>query len=222
MIDLPASTIQAAQRGDEAASRSILELLHRPVIAICFRFLGPRFRGEIDVPVVIVGGGLTGCACAVTFATAGVRAIVLEADRIGAGSTAGSPGLLREDFDASFQASASAHGLRSARLMWQAMRRGTLDFAAAVRRLRIRCDLDPNDLLHLAGAGPEAARRLRREYQARRDAGLDHSWVTGAALRREAAIDDQGAIRTRGFTIDPYRASVGLAAAASARACFCD
>ena len=50
----------------------------------------PRFRGEIDVPVVIVGGGLTGCACAVTFATAGVRAIVLEADRIGAGSTAGS------------------------------------------------------------------------------------------------------------------------------------
>ena len=39
----------------------------------------PRFRGEIDVPVVIVGGGLTGCACAVTFATAGVRAIVLEA-----------------------------------------------------------------------------------------------------------------------------------------------
>ena len=101
--------------------------------------------------------------------------------------------------------------------MWQAMRRGTLDFAAALRRLRIRCDLDPNDLLHLPGAGPEAARRLRREYQARRDAGLDHGWVAGAALRREAAIDDQGAIRTRGFTIDPYRACVGLAAAASAR-----
>ncbi len=48
MIDLPESTVLAAQRGDEAASRSILELLHRPVIAICFRFLGQRFRHEIE------------------------------------------------------------------------------------------------------------------------------------------------------------------------------
>lgn len=48
MIDLPETTVLAAQRGDEAASRTIVELLHRPVIAICFRFLGPRFRGEIE------------------------------------------------------------------------------------------------------------------------------------------------------------------------------
>lgn len=48
MIDLPESTVLAAQRGDDAASRTILELLHRPVIAICFRFLGPRFRAEIE------------------------------------------------------------------------------------------------------------------------------------------------------------------------------
>jgi len=48
VIDLPETTVLAAQRGDEAASRSILEILHRPVIAICFRFLGPRFRHEIE------------------------------------------------------------------------------------------------------------------------------------------------------------------------------
>jgi RNA polymerase sigma-70 factor (ECF subfamily) len=48
VIDLPETTVLAAQRGDEAATRSILEILHRPVIAICFRFLGPRFRHEIE------------------------------------------------------------------------------------------------------------------------------------------------------------------------------
>ena len=48
MIDLPEDTIRLAQRGDEAASRAILEALHRPVIAIIFRFLGQRFRHEVE------------------------------------------------------------------------------------------------------------------------------------------------------------------------------
>jgi RNA polymerase sigma-70 factor (ECF subfamily) len=48
VIDLPEATVLAAQRGDEAACRSILELLHRPVIAIVYRFLGPRFRHEVE------------------------------------------------------------------------------------------------------------------------------------------------------------------------------
>jgi glycine/D-amino acid oxidase-like deaminating enzyme len=51
----------------------------------------------------------------------------------------------------------------------------------------------------------------------RREADLDHSWVTPAAVAREAAIETGGAIRTRGAVLDPYRACLGLAAAAAAR-----
>ena len=57
----------------------------------------------------------------------------------------------------------------------------------------------------------ESSRRLRREYQARRDAGLEHSWLTTAAIAREAALDSGGGIRTRGVTFDPYRACLALA-----------
>ena len=176
----------------------------------------PRHRGHVDTGVVIVGGGLTGAACAASFAASGVKTVVLEADRIGGGTTAGSPGLLREDFDAAFQATASAHGLRAARLLWQGMRRASLDFAASLRRLQIRCDLVPQDLLLLARL-PDGAKALRREYQARREAGLDHSWLTPAALQREAAVSAGGAIRTRGAALDPYRACLGLASAAAGR-----
>src|SRR5258708_15793435 len=73
-----------------------------------------RHRGVLRVAVAIVGGGLTGCACAAAFAAAGVKVILLEKDRIGAGATAGSAGLLRQDLDASFQGSAAAHGLQAA------------------------------------------------------------------------------------------------------------
>ena len=54
----------------------------------------PRLKGEIRTDVVIVGGGLTGCACAAAFATAGVRVVLVDAARIGAGETARGAGLL--------------------------------------------------------------------------------------------------------------------------------
>lgn len=175
------------------------------------------FKGESQTDVVIIGGGLTGCACAASFATAGVKTILLETDAIGAGATARATGLVREDFDASFQETALRHGLRAARLLWQAMRRASLDFAAALKRFAIKADLTDQDLVRFVRNDAEAGRRLRREYQARRDAGLDHTWLTPAAFARGSAATAAGAILTRGFGIDPYRAAVGLANAAAAR-----
>ena len=177
----------------------------------------PRFKGHVDTDVAIIGGGLTGCACAWSFAAAGVRAVLLEQARIGSGATGSSIGLIREDFDASFQAAASAHGLRAARLLWQTMRRAALDFAAALRRLDVRCDLAECDVLQVARPGAESTRGMRKEYQARRDAGLGHSWLTAAAVAREAGLESGGAIRTRGASFDPYRACVGLAKRAAER-----
>jgi len=176
-----------------------------------------RFRGELETDVVIVGGGLTGCACAWAFAGAGVKTILLEADSIGRGGTAESAGLIREDFDASFRENALAHGLRASRTMWQMMRRASLDFSAAIRRLGVRCDLASSDYLTITRAYSGGARLLQREHQSRREAGLEHSWLKPAAVNREAAVESGGAIRTHGFTFDPYRACVGFAAAASTR-----
>lgn len=175
------------------------------------------FKGHAETSVVIVGGGLTGCACAASFAAAGVKVIVLEAGGIGGGATARATGLVREDFDASFQDTAARHGLRAARLLWQAMHRASLDFAAALKRFDIKADLAGQDLVRFVRASAEDGRRLRREYQARRDAGLDHTWLTPAAFGRATAATATGAILTRGFGIDPYRAALGLAAAAGQR-----
>lgn len=174
----------------------------------------PRHRGDIQTSVVIVGGGLTGCACAAAFAAARIKVVLLEAERIGGGATAGSAGLLRQDLDASFHAGASAHGVRTARHVWQSFRRASLDFAAALRRLGIRADLTPQDVLSFTRDGSESARQLQREYKARRDAGLESSWLTGRAVALDAGIMANGGIRTKGEVLDPYRACIGLAAAA--------
>jgi glycine/D-amino acid oxidase-like deaminating enzyme len=58
---------------------------------------------------------------------------------------------------------------------------------------------------------------LKREQDARRGASLDHTWQTPAAARRATGLDTDGAIAGRGFTCDPFKACLGLAAAAAAR-----
>jgi glycine/D-amino acid oxidase-like deaminating enzyme len=177
----------------------------------------PRLRGEHLTRVVVVGGGLTGVSCAMTLAMAGIDTVLLEGEVIGGGMTAGASGVLREGFAGSFREAAGAHGGRTARILWEGLRRGSLDFAAALRRHRIRCELAPQDVMSLAGPSAESGQLLKREHQARRDGGADGTWLTAGAAARETGTVTAGGIRTHGAAIDPYRACVGVAAAAAGR-----
>ncbi len=177
----------------------------------------PRHRGALQRDVVIVGGGLTGCAAAYAFAAAGVKVTLLESDRIGRGSTGAAAGWIADEPGVDFLALEKATGRRTARHAWQAWRRAALDFSALLRRLDVKCQLDPHAALTVA-ATPEQSVRLKREQKARRDAGIDTALMTPRAVASEAALAAFSGLRTKdGATLDPYRACVGLAAAAARR-----
>jgi len=176
----------------------------------------PRLRGEHTADVVIVGGGLTGCATAYACAAAGMRPLVIEADRLGSGSTGRSAGLLLPDPGVSFKEIAGMHGLRAARRLFEAYRKAAFDGAATLRRLNIRGDLLPcEDVVIATGDGEKA---LRRERDARDAAGLEARWLSAQSARARLALDAVGAIKSGdGAVFDPYRACLGLASAARSR-----
>jgi glycine/D-amino acid oxidase-like deaminating enzyme len=177
----------------------------------------PRHRGTAPAPVVIVGAGLTGCATAYALAAAGIEAVMLEAAQIGRGATSTASGWLSSDPGVSFAAVDEALGLRAARHAFRVWRRAALDFVALLKRLRVRCDLAPQTTLTTAATAEQLA-RLRREQKVRRGAGLDAPFVRGPLLRAEVGLQAAGAVREReGAVLDPYRAALGLAAAARAR-----
>lgn len=176
----------------------------------------PRFRGEARADVVVMGGGLTGCATAYALAQAGLRPVVVEAGRVGQGSAGRSAGLLLPEPGPEFRALTGAHGLRVARTVLETWRRGALDAAALLRRLGIRCALEPCD--GLLAAPPVQERALRREYDARQGAGFDAVWLGERQLRQAAALEAGIGLRVHGaFVLDPYRACLGLASAARKR-----
>lgn len=176
----------------------------------------PRFRGERTCDVVIVGGGLTGCAIAYACAMAGISTVVVEGDRIGRGSSGRSPGLLLPEPGPSFRDLAAMHGVRVTRRIFDGWRHGALDAAALLRRTGIKCDLQPVDLVTVASRDGEKA--VRREAGARADAGIDARLVTtrqaGSLVRMDVPI---GLRESDTFVLDPYRATVGLASAATKR-----
>ena len=177
----------------------------------------PRHKGPFTTDVVIVGGGLTGCAAAYAFAAAGIPVALVEADRIGGGATSAVAGWISEDPGVGFSDLENLIGLRPARYAFQAWRRAALDFSALLRRLDIQCHLEPHSALTVAFT-PEQVARLRKEQKARAGAGLETPALNARAVSGEVALGAGLALRGReGATIDPYRACLGLAKAAAER-----
>jgi glycine/D-amino acid oxidase-like deaminating enzyme len=177
----------------------------------------PKYRGDTTADVVVIGGGLTGCTIAFALAGAGLDVVLVEAERLAGGSTAGSLGAILPSPDATFRAVTRAAGLRVARAAWKAAHRSALEFASALKKLGIRCDLAPSSFVTNATAEDDV-HGLRREQTARKAAALDAPWLAGPAAAASLGTASRGALHERhAFVFDPVRAALGLAGAAASR-----
>lgn len=174
-------------------------------------------RADTSADVVVIGGGLTGCASSYALASAGLDVVLVDADRLAAGSTSGAIGAILPQPDAQFASSEKAAGARAARAGWQEGRRSARDFAGVLGRLPGKCDLTETHL-YINAATPADAALLRREQAARKKAGIDAPWLSAAVAKQALNTDTAGAIRMKdAFEYDPVRAALALAAAAEAK-----
>lgn len=177
----------------------------------------PRFRGNHTADAVVIGGGLTGTTAAYVLANAGMHVMLLEAERVADGSTAGGLGAILPQPDAMFRAVETAAGRRVARTAWEIAQKSAADFAAGLKKLPTKADV-AESALAINARRNEDALALRKEQAARRSAGVVAPWLSADAARAETGTDSAGAIRLRdAFLFDPVRAALGLAGAAQAR-----
>ena len=185
------------------------------------RFVGrpPQFApltGKHTVDVAVIGGGITGCLAAHTLAAAGARVALLEAARIGAGSTAASTALLMQEPDVDFRDLAARYGRPRTRRVWMQSARAVRRLTELLDRLEIRASLAHVPSVYWTDE-PPVARDLQRELTRRHHAGIHGRWLSPSALRHATGLDGAGGILTRGNgQIDPYRACLGLAQRARA------
>jgi glycine/D-amino acid oxidase-like deaminating enzyme len=175
------------------------------------------YRGATTAPVVIIGGGMTGCMTAYACAAAGMKAILLEADRVGQGDSSRASGVFTSEASTSFHDLEQSSGRRLARAAFEASRRASKDLAATVKRLGIKAGLELHDALRIVPLGM-ADKQARRETTDRAEAGLEASWLSPTALARQTTISAAGAVRLRDWgVVNPARLLLGLASAATRR-----
>ncbi len=177
----------------------------------------PRHRGKLETDVVIVGGGITGAICAYLFAETGVRVALVESKRVGHGSTAASTALLMQEPDRDFGDLARRFGRAAAREIWKSLARATRDVAKTMRALKMNAGLRECDSIYFT-LDPAKVNVLRKEFDARKAAGLPGRWLSGSALFRRAGIRAEAAIATSGNAqVNPIRACHGFLGAAVRR-----
>lgn len=171
-------------------------------------------RHDVDADIAIIGGGITGAAVAWEFANAGARVALVDAQRVGRGSTAASTALLMQEPDIDFGELSKRYGDTRSRRLWHLSRDAARDAVRTIRQLGIRCDLQQCDSVYYAITEASAS-HLRIEHQRRTKAAVGGTWLDRARLRAGTGIDGVAGIRTRGNAqVDPYRCCIGLLAAA--------
>lgn len=175
----------------------------------------PKHRGTLDIDVVIVGGGITGAICAYLFSKAGVRVALVESKRVGRGSTIASTALLMQEPDRDFTDLAKRFGRAATRDIWKALGKATRDLARTIHALKIDVDLCECNSVYFT-RDPGKVPSLRKEFGARKAAGLPGRWLSAASLHRMTGIRAEAAIATPGNAqLNPVRACHGFLAAAA-------
>ena len=131
----------------------------------------PRSRFEGRAEVAVIGGGVTGCSCALTLAERGVRVRLYEASEIAGGASGRNGGFALRGAAAAYDEARRALGDERARLLMELTERSLDRLEAlagdAFRRvgsLRLAFDDDEREA-------------LRREHDALRDHGFAVEWV---------------------------------------------
>lgn len=167
----------------------------------------PQLEDDIAADVVVVGGGIAGLTTAAELAEAGADVTVLEANRVGSGTTGRSTAKVTTQHGLCYDRFRSRFGEERA---WQYARANEAALEAVSDRCE-RMDVDPQFRRRPAYTylPPDRSRReLEEEVDAARSVGLPATFVDDPPLPFESAgavrFDDQGQFH-------PSRYVVGLA-----------
>lgn len=164
----------------------------------------PPLSDDIEVDVVVVGGGVAGLSTAWELAREGRSVAVLEADRIAAGVTGHTTAKLTALHSLVYERLRRTRGPEAARLYAQSQQQAVEHVASVAAQLGIDCDLERAPA-YTYTTRAEDTDELRAEAAAAREAGLPAVYTEETGLPFPVAgavrVDDQAQFHPRTYLL---------------------
>ena len=100
----------------------------------------PALFGDISREAVIIGGGMCGILIGYYLKRAGIRTVILEADTIGSGQTAGTTAKITSQHGKIYRTLTGSLGPERARQYAEGNQRAVVEYGRLISERRIDCD----------------------------------------------------------------------------------
>ncbi|MDQ3932318.1 MAG: FAD-dependent oxidoreductase [Actinomycetota bacterium] len=141
----------------------------------------PRLEGAGHADVIVVGAGITGLTTALLLKEAGARVVVIEAERLGHGTTGGTTGKVTSQHGLLYADLIEQKGEDAARAYAEANENALSLVQQIARRYELDADLVAADA-YVYTEQPGQAERMHAELEAAQRLGLPASWAEETEL----------------------------------------
>lgn len=136
---------------------------------------------DIEVDVVIVGGGITGLTSAYLLKRSGLTVAVLEKNTIGSGTTGGTTGKVTSQHNIIYNDLKQRLGEKTARIYGEANQAALEKISALIKKEKIDCDWEVDDS-YVYTADPDRIQEFKSEARVAASLGLPASFETTVPL----------------------------------------
>lgn len=132
----------------------------------------PQLEENLDVDVVIVGGGITGITSAYLLTNAGLKVALLEADQLVSGTTGHTTAKITAQHDIIYDELIQTMGKSKAKLYFEANLEALKWIKETVENCEIDCDFKTEDA-YIYATTDETVKKLEKEWRAYQKIGIN-------------------------------------------------
>ncbi|HRO45147.1 FAD-binding oxidoreductase [Agriterribacter sp.] len=165
----------------------------------------PSLREDAACDVLIVGGGITGGLIAHQCIADGFDTILIDKREIANGSSSATTSMLQYEIDTPLYELTEMIGEKGAVASYKACAEAIGQLGGIAKKIRSKAGFKQKDSLYFAALKKDKE-WLRKEFEARKNAGFEVKWMEAEAIQKKYKLDKAfgGILSKQGASVDAF------------------